>query len=93
MDVVTTVGSVATVFCGVAVALVKFGFPSLPSWAVMLTAVLSGVGGALGYHYFPEVAQVVFAGVLAAAAAAGISRADRSADEKRAYVQNQDGVK
>jgi hypothetical protein len=89
MDTVIQAGS-ATVVAQTVTSLVKFGYPSLPSWAVMLVSVLAGIGAsflvalAAGDVLSSQVvAQNVLTGILAAATAAGISRADRAADQQR----------
>lgn len=99
MSTITAIGSAASL-AGLIVALFKFGFPSLPSYGVMGISLCAGMGSSFLMSLAngdalttQQAAQSVVLGFFAAATAAGISRADRSADEKRTVVQNQEGVK
>lgn len=82
------------------VAGVKMYVPNAPSWFIFVASLAAGcllsalfaLGGNMTFDG-PGIANVVIGGIAAGLTAAGISRADRSADEKRAYVQNQDSMK
>jgi hypothetical protein len=85
----TIITSAAT-FAGLLTSLAKFGFPALPSYAVMLISLVSGILGAFlvavangDVLTSQMIAQCIIAGVAAAATAAGIDRASRSADVRR----------
>ena len=99
MDVFTTTASAATI-AGLLTSLAKFGFPNLPSYAILVVSLVAGIGASFlvsiasgDAQSVQQAAQSIILGILAAATAAGISRADRSSDEKRTLITNQDGVK
>lgn len=82
----------ATTIASLLVALFKLGVPSASSAVIAGIAFLSGQLGAVlvtmastGLHRSQGViATIVITGILAAAAAAGISRTDQSAEKARA---------
>lgn len=99
MDFALTLGTAATA-TSLVVSIFKFGWPCAPSWAIALVSVLSGIGlafvVALGQGDVltqQTTAQSILAGIFAAAAAAGVSRADQSAEVKRVLAREQDGMK
>jgi hypothetical protein len=89
MDVLTTTASAATV-ASLLTSLAKFGFPNLPSYAVMAISLFAGVLASFLVAFsgaapvdVQHIAQNVLTGILAAGVASGVSRADRSADVVR----------
>lgn len=96
MDFVLTLGSAATA-TSLVVSLFKFAYPVAPSWAIALVSVLSGIGLALlvslaqGDVLSAQTAATsVVAGIFAAASAAGITRTDQSAEQKRLLAKEQE---
>lgn len=98
MDALTTTAS-AGIFASLITSLFKFGFPNLPSSVVMGISILAGIlsaflvslsrGDVLSVQ---TIAANVLMGILAAGAAAGVSRADRAADIKREFVRQQNNM-
>lgn len=90
MDFVLSTGT-ATTATMLLVAMFKLGFPTAASRAVVSTCLLAGlalsflVAVAQGQPLTTQTAAIsVFAGIFAAAAAAGVRAADNKADERRA---------
>lgn len=93
MDFVLTTGTAATAAM-LLVAMVKAAWPAVPSFAVVLSAFLSGevmsflvtVGQGKPLEG-AELATTIIAGIFAAATAAGVRSADNKADERRGAAQ------
>lgn len=90
MEVVIGISGATTV-AGLMVALFKFGVPSAPSKVIagfafiagQLSAILVTMAGAGLHRDQRTFATIVITGILCAAAAAGISRTDNSAEKNR----------
>jgi len=90
MEVIIGISGAATI-CGLLVALFKLGVPSASSAMIALVAVLAGqfssvlvtaAGDGLALNQ-KAIATVIITGIMAAAAAAGVSRTEQSAEAKR----------
>jgi len=82
----------ATTAASMLVSLFKHAWPTAPSGVVVFAAIVAGVGGSIlatvSEHDAMEwdqgtVATVVLQGIIAAGAAAGLYRAEKSAEAKR----------
>lgn len=90
MDAIIETGAAATV-ANILVNLFKLALPGAPSWALVSVAIAAGVlsSGLLtmaGTEPWSQqvVAQTIIQGIIASAAAAGVSRTNTVAEAKRA---------
>lgn len=94
MDSIVEIGSAATV-AALVVALFKLAWPTSPSWALVLAAVVGGIGssflvaaaGGEAVWGLQAIAGTALQGIFAAAAAAGVTRTDARANVVRADAQ------
>lgn len=90
MEIIIGISGAATI-CGLLVALFKLGVPSASAALIALVAVLAGqassvlvtaAGDGLAVNQ-KVISTIIITGIMAAAAAAGISRTDNTAEAKR----------
>lgn len=84
----------AATLCALLVALFKAAIPDARTWLLILVALASGIGAAFLVALAsdvvlvrPVVAQTVISGILAAGAAAGVTRTDAAAEARRAQAR------
>lgn len=86
--------SAASVLTSYLVSLFKLAWPTVPSWALVIAALASGLASALLISLAggealttPVIATNVLQGIGAAAIAAGLTRTDQAAQGKRDVAQ------
>lgn len=93
MELLLETGTAVTA-ANIFVSLGKLGWPAMPSWALVLLALASGIGStflvSLGLgdvQTGPVIAANVLQGLFAAAGAAGVDRTNVSADQRSSEAQ------